>query len=144
MLTLIRTTRLSDIIDKHQRLAAELLELRTTLLPRLQRVESELIFTKLERFFRELHTAIELAARQGIDAAGAIEKGLSAIVAPLPHGKAGGLARASTAWRYFDGTFMPASQKAVAYRGEYERFAAGGRARALGAQRARDGRFLPR
>jgi hypothetical protein len=44
-------------------------------------------------------------------------------------GRTGGLARASTAWRYLDGTFMPESEKAEARFQEYERYAIGGRAR---------------
>jgi hypothetical protein len=32
-----------------------------------------------------------------------------------------------TAWRYFDGTFMPESAKFDAHLAEYERYAAGGR-----------------
>jgi hypothetical protein len=50
--------------------------------------------------------------------------------------------RARSAWRYFDGTFMPESEKIEAYRVEYERFASGGRVRAAKALRARDGTFL--
>jgi hypothetical protein len=41
----------------------------------------------------------------------------------LPRGKAGGLARVRTAWRYGEGTFMPESGKFEAYRQEYERHA---------------------
>lgn len=62
--------------------------------------------------------------------------------APIPRGRAGGIGRARTAWRYFDGTFMPESAKDEALREEYERFAAGGRARAARARRALDGTFL--
>jgi len=64
------------------------------------------------------------------------------MVAPLPRGKADGVARAQSAWRYFDGTFMPESEKQEAYRDEYERYAAGGRARATRARRAPNGTFI--
>ncbi len=63
---------------------------------------------------------------------------------PLPRGRSGGLARASTAWRFSDGTFMPESVKFEAYQEEYQRHAAGGRSRARTAVRASDGTFLPR
>jgi len=53
----------------------------------------------------------------------AIERFAQAMRAPSPRGRAGGLARARRAWRYFDGTFM-------ARRLRYERYATGGRARA--------------
>ena len=65
---------------------------------------------------------------------------------PAPFGTTGetrGLARASHAWRYLDGTFMPESEKYEARRQEYERYAAGGRARAASVLRAKDGAFLP-
>jgi hypothetical protein len=60
----------------------------------------------------------------------------------LEHERAGGLARARIAWRYFDGTFMPESVKDEARISEYERYATGGRARAARAKRATDGTFL--
>jgi hypothetical protein len=131
------------MIDAHQRLAADLSELRFAILPRLQQVERELMGAKLDRFFAELRIAIQLTVRQGFEAAEAVEQGLCALVAPLPRGKAGGLARAKTAWRFFDGTFMPESEKWEAYREEYERHAKGGRARAARVHRARNGTFLP-
>jgi hypothetical protein len=59
-------------------------------------------------------------------------------------GHAGGLARARSAWRYLDGTFMPESEKEAAYLPEYERYAADGRARAARARRSPDGTFLMR
>ena len=68
------------------------------------------------------------------------------MAAPLPRGKAGGIARARTAWRYLDGTFMPEAERAAAIEefelADYERYAAGGRARARTAQRVPDGTFL--
>jgi len=57
-------------------------------------------------------------------------------------GRAGGLARARTAWRYFDGTFMSQSVKLETRVAEYERSVVGGRARAAKALRAPDGTFL--
>jgi hypothetical protein len=78
-----------------------------------------------------------LAERQGIEIAQAVGKGLRAMVAPLPRGEAGGIAHG-----YFDGTFMPESEKDAAALEEYERYAAGGRARARTAMRNESGRFL--
>jgi len=75
VLSLIRTTHLRDIIDTHQRVVVDLSELRSAILPRLQRVERELMVAKLGRFFAELHVAIELTVRQRLEAAQAIEKG---------------------------------------------------------------------
>ncbi len=144
VLSLIRTTRLRDIVDTHQRLAVDLSQLQSTILLRLQRVESELMSAKLDRLFSQLHIAVQLSARQGGEAAEGIGKALRALVAPLPRGKAGGLARAKTAWRYIDGTFMPESVKQAAYKFEYERYASGGRARAASARRSPTGVFLPR
>jgi len=74
---------------------------------------------------------------------GAVEKFAQAMRAPLPRGRAGGLARVQRAWRYLDGAFMPESEKHEAFLQYYERFAAGGRARAAQAARATDGTFLP-
>ena len=111
MLSLIRTTRLNDIIYTHQRLAHDLSELRFTILPRLQRVERKLLSSKRGHFFAELDVAIRLHVSRGREMAAAIENGRRAAIAPLTRGKAGGLARASTAWRYFDGTFMAESRK---------------------------------
>ena len=72
---------------------------------------------------------------------GAIARFAEAMRATLPRGRAGGLARARTAWRYFDGTFMPESEKGAAYLEEYERYAIGGRTRASHARRNPDGTF---
>jgi hypothetical protein len=144
VLSIIRTTRLYDIINTNQRFVADLSSLRSTLLPRLQRVERELLSASLGRLFAELHVAVHLVVRQGLEAGEAMEKSLRALTAPLPRGKVGGLARARTAWRYFDGTFMPESMKWEAYCEEYERFAKGGRARAASANRLADGTFAPK
>ena len=53
------------------------------------------------------------------------------------------LARARSAWRYFDGTFMPESVKLEAHFARYERYSAGGRARVATAKRYGDGTFAP-
>lgn len=82
---------------------------------------------ELDRFLLAIHSAAETAAT------------LSA--RQVRRGRAGGLARARTAWRYLDGSFMPESVKNEAYREEYERHAAGGRARAASALRYSDGTF---
>lgn len=68
MLSLSRTTRLRDIIDTHQRLAAELSELRFKILPRLQRVERELLSSRLDQLFIELDATIQLMADEGVKA----------------------------------------------------------------------------
>jgi hypothetical protein len=60
---------------------------------------------------RGIHEAAELAIRQGLPAGLAIGTGLRAVVAPLPPGTAGGLAQARNAWRHWNGTFMPGSEK---------------------------------
>jgi len=83
---------------------------------------------ELDCFLLAIHCAAETAAT------------LSAQEAR--RGRGGGLARARTAWRYVDGTFMPESEKQKVYREEYERYAAGGRERAAHATRAADGRFI--
>jgi hypothetical protein len=142
VLSVVRTARLRHIIETHQRLVTDLCELRSTILPRLQQVEHELLSAKLGRLFAELHVAIELTVRQGLEAAASIEKGCRGMVAPLPRGKAGGLERAKRAWRYSDGTFMPQREIDSFWAAEYERYAKGGRARAASAQRAPDGTFL--
>ena len=89
MLSLIRATRLRDIMDTNHRLAADFVRTALNSPARLEHVESELMSAKLDRFFEELHLTIELAARQGVEAAEAVEKGLRAMAAPLPRGRAG-------------------------------------------------------
>jgi len=130
--------------EQVQQLAQELIELRTNMHVRIQQVETECARIGLQRILRELHKAAELAVKLGMPAALAIEKGLRSTAAPLPRGKAGGLARARSAWRYDDGTFMPESEKLEAHREKYERHAAGGRVRAARAIRAVDGTFIRR
>jgi hypothetical protein len=118
----------SDLLKRIQRLEREQAELRA-------RLEGE---RQLKILAAQIVGAAQIAPVIGE----AIEKFAQAMRGPLPRGRAGGLARARSAWRYFDGTFMPESEKCQAYREEYERYAAGGRARAAQAKRAADGTFL--
>src|SRR6516162_880167 len=67
VLSLIRSKQLYQIRETHQRLAADLCELRSIFLPRLQRVERELMSAKLDRFFHQLHIAIQLTVQRGSD-----------------------------------------------------------------------------
>jgi hypothetical protein len=124
--TLDRTT--SDLLERIQRLEREQAELRA-------RLEGE-------RQLRILAAQIVGAAQVAPVIGEAVEKFAQAMRAPLPRGRAGGVARARTAWRYFDGTFMPESEKLEAFKSDYERYAAGGRARAASAVRDEIGRFL--
>jgi hypothetical protein len=120
----------SDLLERIQRLEREHAELRS-------RLEGE-------RQLRILAAQIVGAAQIAPVIGGAVEKFAQAMRAPLKHGHTGGLARARTAWRYFDGTFMPESEKREAHVIEYERYAAGGRARAAAATRLADGTFGPK
>jgi hypothetical protein len=120
----------SDLLERVQRLEREHAELRA-------RLEGE-------RQLRNLAAQIVGAAQIAPVIGYAIERFAQALRAPNPRGRAGGLARARSAWRYWDGTFMPESEKSEAYLADYERYAAGGRARAAQAARASDGTFLPR
>jgi hypothetical protein len=124
--TLDRTT--SDLLERIQRLEREHAELRA-------RLESE-------RQLRILAAQIVGAAQVAPVVGSAVEKFAQAMRAPLPRGRAGGLARARSAWRFFDGTFMPESEKVEARLADYERYAAGGRARAARAVRSADGTFM--
>ena len=132
-----------------RRIRDELVHTTSALLARIQRLEDE--HTKIharlegERQLRIYIAQVAAAARVAPLLGVAMERFAQAMRAPLPvvqRGRAGGLARAKTAWRYFDGTFMPESEKAEAYREEHERYAAGGRARARCALRNWDGTFL--
>ena len=132
----------------HHRDTTATIDRRTTdLLERIQRLEAEQCALRAEiegeRQLRFLTAEIVGAAQVAPVIGNAIEDFAQALRAPLPRGRAGGLARASSAWRYFDGTFMPESEKAQANREAYERYATGGRARAARATRAIDGTFLP-
>ncbi len=117
----------SDLLERIQRLEREQAEIRS-------RFEGE-------RQLRILAAQISSAAMIAPLIGSAIENFSKSLRAPLPRGRAGGLARARTAWRYLDGSFMPESAKLEAYRAEYERYAAGGRARAACAKRAANGTF---
>jgi hypothetical protein len=117
----------SDVLERIQRLESEHAELRS-------RIEAD-------RQLRILTAQIVGAAQAAPVIGDAIEKFAQIMRMPPPRGRAGGLARARSAWRYFDGTFMAESQKTAAYLAEYERFAAGGRARASSALRHSDGTF---
>lgn len=117
----------SAIIDRVQRLEREQAELRARL--------------DGERQLRFLAAQIVGAAQFAPVIGAAVENFAQAMRAPAPRGRAGGLARARGAWRYFDGTFMSESEKLEAYRQDYERFAAGGRARARFGGRDSRGRF---
>jgi hypothetical protein len=134
------------VLVLRKRLAKQLVDTTSALLERVQRLEEEQAhlraWLKGERQLR-LFTAESAAAAQTVPLVGAaIEAFAESIRSPLPRGRAGGLGRAHTAWRYFDGTFMPESEKERALREEYERSAVGGRARARSALRAADGTFL--
>jgi hypothetical protein len=115
------------------------------LLERIQRLEREqaALRSRLEgeRQLRILAAQIVGAAQIAPLIGEAIEGFAQAMRARSQRGRPGGLARARRAWRYFDGTFMPESEKFEAYRAEYERYAAGGRARASHASRAPNGTF---
>jgi hypothetical protein len=117
----------SDLLERIERLEREHAEIRA-------RLEGE-------RHLRILAAQIVGAAQIAPVIGEAVEKFAQAMRAPRPRGRAGGLARARDAWRYFDGTFMPESVKFEARIDEYERYAAGGRARARMAPRSPDGTF---
>jgi hypothetical protein len=117
----------SDLLERIQRLEREQRELRA-------RLEGE-------RQLRILTAQIVGAAQVAPVIGEAMERFALAMRAPSPRGRAGGLARARSAWRYFDGTFMPESARVEAYQLDYERYARGGRARAAAAVRSPDGTF---
>jgi len=123
---------------KSEHLTSELLE-------RIQRLEreQEKLRSRIEvdRQLRILTAQIVGAAQVAPVIGDAVEKFAHTMRTPSPRGRAGGLERARSAWRYFDGTFMPESEKSEAYLAEYERYAAGGRARASLALRHSDGTF---
>jgi len=121
---LVRTT--NDLLARVQRLEEGQAEIRARLAER-----------QLQVFTANLAAAAQVAPEIGA----AIERFAEAMRAPLVRGRVGGLARARAAWRYFDGTFMPESEKEAAYLEEYERYAAGGRARAETASRNPNGTF---
>ncbi len=127
--------------------AVKTTDVRTSdLLERIQRIEAEQSALRAEiageRQLRFLAAEIVRAAQAAPVIGNAVDNFAQAMRTPVPRGRVGGLARARGAWRYFDGTFMPESEKLEVYREEYERYAAGGRARAATARRATDGTFL--
>jgi hypothetical protein len=117
----------SDLLERIQRLEREQTELRA-------RLEGE-------HRLRILTAQIVGAAQVAPVIGAAVEGFAQSMRASIPRGRAGGLGRARTAWRYFDGTFMAESRKAAAFAEEYERYAAGGRKRAATANRRENGRF---
>lgn len=124
--------------------AKRLVETTSELLEQVQRLEEEQAQLRFrldgQRQLRILTAQVSAAAKAAV-VGDAIEPFSRTIREPILRGRAGGLARARTAWRYFDGTFMPESAKLEAFRVEYERYAAGGRARSWGARDPR-GRFI--
>jgi hypothetical protein len=124
----------------------QLLRETSALLARIQRLEEDQgqLRARLEadRDLRLFIVHIAAAAQVAPAIGAAIEGFAETMRTRPPRGRAGGVARCSTAWRYSDGTFMPESKKAEAYRAEYERYAAGGRARVASAVRAPDGTFI--
>jgi len=124
----------------------ELVHTTNDLLARVQRLEDWQAETRArleaERQLQVFTANLAAAAQVAPDVGAAIERFAEAMRAPLLRGRAGGLARARAAWRYFDGTFMRKSEKEAAYLEEYERYAKGGRARSATAMRASDGTFL--
>ena len=108
----------------------------------LERKHAELrVRIEGERQLRILAAQIVGAAQAAPIIGEAIERFAQSMRAPYPRGRGGGLARARSAWRYFDGTFMPESARVEAYQLDYERYARGGRARAAAAVRSADGTF---
>ncbi len=119
-------------------------------LEHVQRLESDLLHLRGElegeRQLRQMKVPIHAAAHTALAIGAAVEnfaQSMRAPLPPVPRGRAGGLARASSAWRFLDGTFMSESEIEELLRQEHERSAAGGRARAATARREPDGRFLP-
>jgi hypothetical protein len=94
-----------------------------------------------ERQLRILAVQIVGAAQIAPVIGDAVERFAQAMRVPSSRGRAGGLARARSAWQYFDGTFMSESSKLEARIAEYERYATGGRVRASDAQRHEMGKF---
>lgn len=125
----------------------QLVRATSDLMARVQRLETEQaalhVRLESERQLRAFTIHVSAAAQAAPAIGAAIERFAQAMRARLPRGRAGGLSRARIAWRYFDGRFMPESEKDAAYLEEYERYASGGRARAGTAKRAVDGTFLP-
>ena len=131
-----------ELLTQVQQLRSDLDKLRTSTSAKLQQFEEEFAATRLKRLLSVMHGVAHLQIAQGVPAARAIAQGLQAVMAPLPCGVAGGLARAKYAWRYDDGTFMSYDDEEQILSERHERMARGGRARAKGAMRASDGTFV--
>lgn len=145
----------------HRRAIEQLEDATSVLSPRVQQLEEQqaalLACFEGARQFRIFTAHIGAAAETALAIGAAVEGFAERTRAPLPRpprGHAGGRARARTAWRYSDGTFMSNAKLAKlqvevqermdsAAQSEYERYAAGGRGRAAQAQRAPNGTFLP-
>jgi hypothetical protein len=127
----------------------QLEEASSALLTRVQRLEDEQpvcdLGSKSSSNFEYLTAHIAAAAQAAPAIGAAIERFAEAMRAPLPRGRAGGLARARNAWRHMDGTFVPEAECAAAMEqfelADYERYATRGRARARSAVRSKDGTF---
>jgi hypothetical protein len=136
----------SDMVGFRRHVRDELARTTSVLLARVQRLEEAQaeIRARLkgQGQLRVLTARIAAAAQVAPVVGSAIERFAEAMRAPLPRGRAAGLARPRTAWRYFDGTFMPESERRASDLEEYERYAAGGRARAASAVRNEDGKFI--
>jgi hypothetical protein len=142
--------RIQHMFGLARRTTDQLFQTTSALKARIQRLEDEQAQLRArldgDRSLRLFVGHIAAAAQAAPAIGAAIERlaeAMRAPRAPIPRGPAGGLVRASTAWRYFNGTFMPESEKEAAYFEEYERYAAGGRARAAKALRGSAGTFLP-
>jgi hypothetical protein len=110
----LRYLQSSDMLGFRRHIRDELIHTTSALLARIQRLEDGQAEMRArlegERQLR-VFTANLAAAAQVAPAIGAAIEGFAeAMRAPLPCGRAGGLARARTAWRYFDGTFMSVSE----------------------------------
>ncbi len=127
-----------------QQLEAEIASLREPSRTVLSRIEEavRIAHARSTRTVEEFGHAAESALAVGA----ALEAFARAMRARLPRGRAGGLARARSAWRYTDGTFMPEGERQTLTEQiefeNYERHAAGGRERAARAKRATDGTFI--
>jgi hypothetical protein len=98
--------RTSDSLDRIQRTEAEQAALRAQIAG--------------ERQLRFLMAEIAGAAQPAPVIGNAVENFAQAMRAPRAHGRAGSLARARSAWRYSDGTFMPNSEKRQSNLRNYE------------------------
>ena len=91
--------KIAQLTSDYQLLAERVASFECDMHSRIQRREAELMAPKLDRLLRELHPAAQLAAEQSCQSALSVQSAMRAVVAPLPRGRAGGLARANTAWR---------------------------------------------